>query len=492
MYAALLVLVPAVAGGACFLLRWSTMSRLLLVAGAGAHAALTTLAWRAHPSGGASNWLGLDPLGLLFLSVTSVLFLAVAVYAAGFLAREGQGERTDPEEGILFRNYPHGSFAGCLLLMLSSISLVATSRQFGLLWVAVEATTLVSATLIHYHRHHRSLEATWKYLLICSVGIALALLGNFFLAAAAAGSGVEEGTGLTFAGLLSHARELDPGWLRAAAVLFVVGYGTKMGLVPMHTWLPDAHSEAPSAVSALLSGGLLNCAFLAILRVQELLVAAGLGVFGRDMMLGLGFVTMAGAAVFIISQKDYKRLLAYSSVENMGILAVGVGLGGRGDWGALYHAVNHSLIKGALFLTAGNILLAYRTKRVDETQGVLRRLPGSGVLWLAGLVAISGIPPFGSFLSELAILGEAVSGGRWGAAAVFLVLILVAVAGLVVSFSRMAQGGLPAGTVRTRESLVTLAPPLVLLAAAAVLGTVVPGFLDTLIAGGAAGLAVNP
>jgi hydrogenase-4 component F len=503
MIEALLVSVPAGLGIVCFFLRRRSATRFLLLAGAAAHAALTAWAWLDTAGGGISGgvWLGFDSLGLLFLSVTSLLFLVVSAYTVGFLAREGGDERADLEkgsrpdarpdarrappdrdEGFVFRNYPQGIFTGCLLLFLSSMSLVALSRHFGLLWVAIEMTTLVTATLIQYHRHHRSLEASWKYLLICSVGIALALLGTFFLAASAGSSGSAGspgGAGLTIEGLAARAASLDPRWLRAAALLLVVGYGTKMGLVPMHTWLPDAHSEAPSAVSALLSGALLNCAFLGLLRLQGLLASAGLESFGREILLVLGFLSMAAAALFLIAQKDYKRLLAYSSVENMGILAVGIGLGGGGDWGALYHAVNHSLVKAALFLTAGNILLVTRSKSVEESRGLLSAAPASGLLWLAGFVAIAGLPPFGSFLSELAILRAAVTSGRYVAAGAFVVFLAAAFVGLALAFTRMAQG--PSTREPVRESAVSVLPPLVLLACAAALGVVVPGFLDSVI-----------
>jgi hydrogenase-4 component F len=488
MIEALLVCVPASFGLLCFVLRRRAASRILLVAGAGSHSALTLWAWRLTSSGVTIEgglWLGIDSLGLLFLSVTSALFLVASVYAAQFLAREGGGEHADPEEGFVFRNYPQGVFAGCLLLFLSSMTLVTLSRHFGILWVAIEATTLVTATLIHYHRHHRSLEAAWKYLLVCSVGIALALLGTFFIAASAGGSG------LSFGALAARAASLNQRWLKAAALLIVVGYGTKMGLVPMHTWLPDAHSEAPSAVSALLSGALLNCAFLGLLRLQGILSAAGLEDYGREILLVLGFASMAAAAVFMIAQKDFKRLLAYSSVENMGIIAVGVGLGGGGDWGALYHAVNHSLVKAALFFTAGNVLLATRSKNVGEARGLLKVLPFSGALWMAGFVAVAGFPPFGSFLSELAILRAAVTTGRFLAAAAFLAFLAAAFVGLVLAFPRMALGnparsnaGDGAAPVPLREAAAAVIPPLLLLLGAAALGIVVPGFLDGLISRG--------
>jgi hydrogenase-4 component F len=235
------------------------------------------------------GWLALDAAGLLFLSITSGLFLMVSFMSWAISARRQTGT-TDPEEGFLFDNAPEAVFIGCLLLFLAAMTLVTVSQHFGLLWVAIEATTLASAPLIYFHRHHRSLEATWKYLLICSVGIALALLANFFLAWRR-----RRPNGRKLSHGVVRARDAGAGlqvpWLKAACLLFFVGYGTKMGLAPLHTWLPDAHSEAPSAVSALLSGAVLNCAFLGLIRVQQVCVAAGLGGFGRDVWMALGLVS---------------------------------------------------------------------------------------------------------------------------------------------------------------------------------------------------------
>ena len=421
-----LLLIPAFTGLAAFFLRPHGLRRGLLVLAALAHAALTAACWMRPPAPLLEGWIAMDAASLLFLSITSALFLAAAFYAVGYLRRERIVPHDDFEEGNLFTNFPEATFTGCLLLFLATMTLVVTSRHLGLVWVAVEATTLASAPLIYFHRHHRSLEATWKYLLICSVGIALALLGNFFLAVAAHRSGLE--LRLTIELLTGHADCLDTVWLRAAFLLLLVGYGTKMGLAPMHTWLPDAHSEAPSVVSALLSGALLNCALLAILRIHGLLVAAGQGDFSRQLLLVFGLASMVVAAVFIVGQTDFKRMLAYSSVEHMGILSLGAGIGGVAGFGSMLHAVNHSFTKAMLFFAAGNILAVYRTKSTTETRGVLRRLPLSGLVWLAGLLAITGTPPFGPFLSELAILQgmfqaghPAVAGGYLAALAVIFV-----------------------------------------------------------------------
>ncbi len=498
-----IVLVPAVAGGAAFLIRSHSVRRGILLAGAALHAALVALLWVNPgiyvPVGG---WVGVDALGRLFLGITSLLFLAVSVSAVRFLATESAATRSDPDEGFLFRNIPEAVFTACLLGFLSTMTLVTLSRHFGLLWVAVEATTLVSAPLIHYHRHHRSLEATWKYLLICSVGIAVALLGTYFLAAALPrGEGMAS---LAFDALAGITARLNPSWLKAAFVLLLVGYGTKMGLAPLHTWLPDAHSEAPSVVSALLSGALLNCAFLAILRILAVCAGAGLGDFARQTTLVLGLASMGVAAGLVIGQADYKRMLAYSSVEHMGILAVGVGLGGLGDWGALFHAVNHSLMKAALFLLAGNILAAYGTKQSGDVSGVTRRLPVTGTLWVAGLFAVMGSPPFGAFSSELTILRAAIASGSWVVAGLYALFITVVFAGIIAVLVRMGQGmpsrmvslGAAAGggvlavgpgdlagstpaPVPDREPVASVVAPLVLLGLTAALGVFIPPFLDT-------------
>ena len=340
-------------------------------------------------------------------------------------------------------NFPEAVFAGCLLLFLATMTLVSVSRHLGLMWVGVEATTLASAPLIYFHRHHRSLEATWKYLLICSVGIALALLGNFFVAVAARSAGGPM-IHLTIDDLVAHAGSLNPLWLKAAFLFFLVGYGTKMGLAPLHTWLPDAHSEAPSVVSALLSGALLNCAFLTILRAHSLLSAAGLAGFSSDLLVLFGLISMAVAAVFILGQADFKRMLAYSSVEHMGILSLGIGIGGVATFGAMLHAVNHSLTKAMLFLAAGNILALYRTKSTIRVRGVLRTLPATGVLWLAGFLAIVGSPPFGPFLSELTILKGVLDAGRPLVAVAYLSALAIVFVGMATIFLRMAYGPPPA------------------------------------------------
>ncbi len=477
MILAALLAIPTGSGVIAYFMRRDPARRLLMVLAAVLHALLVVVTWMSPPSPLLGGWLRLDQLGQLVLSVTSTLFLAAALYAVGYLRGESRGARHDFEEGLLFTNAPEATFTACLLLFLAAMTLATISQRFGLLWVAIEATTLTSAPLIYFHRHHRSLEATWKYLLVCSVGIALALLGNFFLAVAASRPG-DVPVPLLVDDLVRNAPHLHLPWLKAAVLLFLVGYGTKMGLAPLHTWLPDAHSEAPSVVSALLSGALLNCAFLGILRVQQVCVAAGCAEFGQELLVGFGFVSMAVAAVFIVGQADFKRLLAYSSVEHMGILSLGVGLGGAGSFGALYHAVNHALTKALLFLVAGNILAAYRSKSTTDVRGVLRVLPASGVLWLAGFCAISGSPPFGPFLSEFTILKAALDQGRSGIAAAYLVVLAVIFIGMMTVALRMAQGVPDAGVQpRRAESALSVLPAAALAVLVLLLGLYIPPVL---------------
>jgi hydrogenase-4 component F len=437
----LLLLIPTAAAVLSLIVPWVALRRTILVLAATAHTAVTLAAWIVLPDPLLDGWLMLDPFGLLFLTITSILFLACAWYTAGYLARETRTKKQDFEENLFFTNAPEAVFCGCLSAFLATMTLVTVSRHLGLLWVAMEATTLVTAPLIYFHRHHRSLEATWKYLLICSVGIALALLGNFFMAIAA--SGQASHASLALSTLMEQGANLNLPWLKAAFLFLLVGYGTKMGLAPLHTWLPDAHSESPSVISALLSGALLNCAFLGILRSYQICLSAGLGTFCRPLLILFGLISMGWAAVFILGQTDYKRMLAYSSVEHVGIMALGIGIGTGAVFGSLLHAVNHSLTKAMLFLLAGNILAVYKTKTITQVSGVLNKIPFTGILWIAGFLAITGIPPFGLFVSEFTIAKSMIEQDRFGIAAAFLSLLALIFIGMAAAFLRMAHGSSP-------------------------------------------------
>ncbi len=470
---ALLFWLPVLAGLLAFMIRSDRLRRGLLVGTALGHALLVGGVWIHRPHPIWSGWLALDDVGLLFLTITSVVFLAAAVYAVGYLAAEHHPDpRRDFKEGVLFSNGPESFFTGGLLLFLATMTVMVMSQNFGIFWVALEASTLASAPLIYFHRHHRSLEASWKYLVLCSVGIAVALLGNFCLALAASAHG--NGVSLEVVPLLAHAAMLDPRWLKAAFLFMLVGYGTKMGLAPLHTWLPDAHAESPSLVSALLSGALLNCAFLGILRIYQVCAAAGLGSFSQGLLTGFGLLSMAVATIYILNQSDYKRMLAYSSVEHMGLLTLGVGLGGAGVFGALLHAVNHSLAKAMLFLVAGNILSLYQTRTSALVKGVLRRAPSVGILWMVGLFAITGFPPFGTFLSEFTILKRAFDLKDFAIGTAVLVFLGLVFVGFATSILAMAQGPTDSDELSGEDAPVLAATP------TAILGSPSIGWLNVM------------
>ena len=481
-----LVFLPVAGAVLALLSPWERPQRYYLLTAAALHLALVLGALVQTPAPSPNGWLRADELGLLMLLITSVLFLLASFYAFGYLSREAKPPRPDWVEGALFSNAPQRVFTGYLLLFLAAMSLVTLSHHLGLLWVSVEATTLTSAPLIYFHRHHRSLEATWKYLLIGSVGIALALLGTFFIGVAAT---APDGTAtpLVVEELIAVAGSLNTSWLHAGFLFLLVGYGTKMGLAPMHTWLPDAHSESPSLVSALMSGALLNCAFLGILRVYQIVAASGDAQFANQLLIAFGLLSMLVAAVFILLQGDYKRMLAYSSVENMGIMALAVGIGGSGTFGAVFHALNHSLAKGLLFLIAGNILAVYHTTSVRGVRGMSRLLPVSGVLWLLGFLAVAGMPPFGSFFSEFIILQAMFETGRGLMAVVYLGLLALIFAAMGATVLRMVQGEPWAAIVQPhREPWTALIPPAVLAVGTLLAGFYLPPSVRLLLQGAAA------
>ncbi len=469
--------VPAVAALGAWGVRSVRVQLAVLIGTAVVHLGSTVALWFSAAPIESGSLIGIDALGLLVLSLVSLLFLAAALYSVPYLLDGTHEEATAPER-----------FVPCLLAFLAAMSLVTVSRNLALLWAAVEATTLASAPLIYFYRRPGALEATWKYLLICSVGIALALLGSFFLGVASTTpDGRAPGLGLDE--MMAIAPSLDHRWLRAAFVLVLVGYGTKMGLAPLHTWLPDAHSQAPSPVSALLSGALLNCALLGILRFYAVCVAAGDAAFARTLFLVLGFASLLVGAGMLLGQRDYKRLLAYSSVENMGIIAVGLGVAGTATYGALLHMVNHSLVKAALFLLAGNVLRAYGTTAVAEVRGAGRLLPASAALLMLGSFAIGGSPPFGPFVSEFTVFVGAMRGNAPWLGVVFVVLLGIAFIGIAGALFPMLHGDVSASASDVRgERTLTLAPPAMLAFLVVVLGLYVPAGLDTLLRHAAAAL----
>lgn len=475
-----LILVPLLVAAVAAALPSNRWRPWLLPAAGVVHSVLSARLVLGAPVAGvpAAGWVGLDAAGRLILAVVSLLFLFCSFYAVGYLRH-----RTER---------PNRVFCACLLVFLGLLSLASTARHLGLLWVAIEASTLATAPLIYFNHTERSIEATWKYLLVGSVGIALALLGTYFLAYASLHTGLP--ASLTFDGLLANAPRLSKPWLRAAFVLLLVGYGTKMGLAPMHTWKPDAYGEAPGVVGALLAGGLTSCAFLAILRTVHLCRAAGEGPYASRLLLFIGVLSMAVAGLFMVGQRDFKRMLAYSSVEHMGILALGLGLGAPALFGTLLHVATNGLTKGVLFLSAGNIHRAYASKTTERVAGAIRRLPLSGTLFLLGFLAITGSPPFAPFVSEFSILNGAFEAGRYGIGGVFLFLLLVVFIGMGATVLRVVQGepSEAASDTDYRDGFLTGAPVVGLMLLVLLVGVHIPAPLETLVRDAVRFLEVQP
>jgi hydrogenase-4 component F len=413
--------------------------------------------WKILPT---NAWLGLDALGGWVLLVISILFLICALYAPAYLAL-----RPERDSRI---------FTGSILSFLGFASLLAQARHPGMTWVAMETTTLATAPLIYYNHNRHSLEATWKYLLIGSVGIALALLGTLFIAYSANLGGLIEP--LQYGTLMREAALLSRPWLRAGFVLCLVGYGTKMGLAPMHTWKPDAYGETPGIVGALLAGGVTSCAFLALMRIYAVMAAAGELQFARELLVAFGLISMTWAMVFMVRQLDFKRLLAYSSVEHMGILVFGVGVGGNAARFALFHLAANALVKSVLFLSAGNIHRSYGSKQLPHVTGAIRRVPASAWLFLLSFLAITGTPPFAPFISEFNIASTALGGGHpWLGVAFLLLLggIFIAMSDTVIQVVFGVPGTHLAHT-PYKDTFATTAPLAVALLLALLLGLGLP------------------
>ena len=402
--------------GAAIALGWKrerTRPRLLPAVGI-VHALLAGWMLISPPAEASNPWVHFDPVARAVLPMVSLLFLVSSTYAVVYLR--------------LVAERPNRLFVGALLVLLGMMSLALQARHLGLLWIAAETATLMTVPLLHFNGTARAFEATWKYLLIGGTGIALSLLGSFCLGYASLHGG---GTGdLTFSALAERGPLLTRPWLITAWVLLLAGYGTKMGLAPMHTWKPDAYGEAPSVVGVVLAGGLTTMAFVAILRVKQVVDAAGGGVMTNRMLLVFGLFSMLVAALFLLGTPDLKRMLAYSSVEHMGILSVGASLGGAGIAAALFHVWSNALTKGALFLSAGNIQRAAGGRTIDRVAGAAWRAPASSRMMIVGMLAATACPPFGPFFSELRIVRAAFETGSGRAGAFFLGCLLLAFLGM--------------------------------------------------------------
>lgn len=415
----------------------------------------------ATPLDGATalqSYLLLDGFGVWVMFCLAIVYLLASIYAIGYM-RWMHGE-----QARLHRFY--SLFAAFALTMF----LAPVQNNPGLYWIAIDLTTIVSAFLVGFQRAPESIEAAWKYIVIVSAGLGLALLGTvlFYWAGTFVLGPVYD---MTWASFATIAPKTESVLLLLSFLLVLVGFGTKVGLAPMHTWLPDAHAEGPAPVSAMLSGALLNCAMLGVVRYLGILRDTAVEGHARTALVVLGAFSLLVAALFITRQTIVKRLAAYSSVEHMGVIALGFGFGGPlGVIGALYHMLNHSLTKSLVFFGAGNMMHAYESKDIDKIRRVLRFFPRSGAIWLAGAVAITGAPPFGLFLSELTILrGGMASTNPWAVWWMGVLLIVIFI-GFLNKFRLMFFGPRPEHAPHLKLRTVHVLPMAVALAAILLLG----------------------
>ena len=413
---ALLILPPVLAGTWCVA---RSARRVLLLASAGGAGwsalagAAASAAYASGPLFVAHGWLYLDALSAYHLAVLGLVFGASSVYAWGYF----QGELAD---GALSLRSAR-RFGALWFGSAAAMTAVLLSNNLGLMWVGIEATTLLTAFLICVHVTPLSLEAMWKYLVVCSVGVAFAFVGTLLVAASAQRLGLDASEMLLWTRLRESAALLAPGPMKLAFLFLLVGYGTKAGFAPLHSWLPDAHSQAPAPVSALFSGFMLNTALYCLMRYLPLVEGATGGTgWGGGLLVLFGILSILLAAVFIVFQHDGKRLLAYHSVEHIGIIALGLGLGGIGTFAALWHTLNHAVCKALAFFSVGRLGQMYGTHDLGRMAGAMRRSPVWGIGFFGGVLALIGVAPFAIFMSEFQILRAAAAAHAYVALILFL------------------------------------------------------------------------
>lgn len=441
-----LLLIPLVMTGVSAVVPNRRAGEALHLAGAfgvlGMGIAVSLEIWRGEPMAGLGALLYADALSALLVLVIVSLGAIAAVYAVGYLRAE--------------RETHTRRFFALFHLFLFTMLLAVTTNNLGVMWVAIEGTTLATVFLVNLRNTRTSLEAAYKYLIVSSVGIALAFIGTvlmYYTGSIHAGEGAVNWTALR-----AVAESLNPQVVRLAFVFILIGYGTKAGLAPMHTWLPDAHSEAPAPISALMSGVLLNVGLYALLRFKVITDAAlGTG-FASNLMLGIGLLSLAVAAVFLLSQRNYKRMLAYSSVEHMGIICLGIGFGGYwGILGAVLHLIGHALAKSLLFILSGNVLVKYHTTEIRGVRGLLRAAPWTGGAFLAGTLALLGLPPFSLFISEFLIVRAGLASQAPWLAVLGVALFVAVFAGMLANVNRMLYDAAPG--VETHDTVSAEAHP---------------------------------
>ncbi|HFD78921.1 MAG TPA: hydrogenase 4 subunit F [Gammaproteobacteria bacterium] len=434
-------------------------------------AALLMAADVARHGGIIAHSFHIDAFNVYLVVLTAFVGLTTAIFSRPYMAEVCEQGRITRRRMQLY----HSMFQGFQFTML----LALTTDNLGVLWVAVEGATLATVLLVSLYRTPESVEAAWKYFILCGVGIALALFGSVLVYFAAQQVLLDPEQGLSWSVLYSHARELDPAVMRIAFVFLLVGYGTKVGLVPMHFWLPDAHSEGPTPVSAVLSGLLLNVALYAVVRFKMLTDGALAGSASPDtaghLMMAFGLVSFGIAVLSLQRQRDIKRMFSYSSIEHMGLMTFAFGMGGAlATFAALLHMLVHSLTKSAIFVTVGHASHIAGTQSIEHIRGLIRTQPAVGWGLLLGVAAIAGFPPFGIFTSEFLVLSATMQSWPW-LTLLLLAGLVIAFAGLFRNLHPMVYGAAPEGQVAVRANMV---PVVIHLLMVLWLGLSIPLFLS--------------
>ena len=448
------------------------VNAVLSLASVGAAIALWRHVLAGQPlTSGAQEFLRADALSTLLAFCVSLVGALAAWLGPGMGGDDGY----DGAEARRFRIFAN-LFAFTMLF-------AVTTNNVGFMWIAIEATTITSAMLIPLHVTKASVEASWKYILIGSIGIALAFAGTvlgYFDFVNLAG---RQATALNWTVLMASAPRLHAPVIQLAFVFILIGYGTKAGLAPMHTWLPDAHSEAPAPLSAMMSGVLLAVALYAIIRWEAVVNAAVGAKFTDGLFISLGVLSIVIAAFSLVVQRNYKRMLAYSSIEHTGLICVGLALGPLGTFAAMLHLLNHTLAKSMMFFLAGRVLHRYRTTEIARVSGLLETMPWTGGLFAAGMLAVIGLPPFGLFISEFALFRAGFAAGRPWLMGLVLALLAVAFVSMIGHLNRMLYGAPSADTTIGEGNAWPLVPLGVCMVALVVLGLTLPAPLQALLAG---------
>jgi hydrogenase-4 component F len=419
------------------------------------------------------NFFYVDALSLYFMFTVAVISFASALYSVTYI-------QSDLDELVITQKKARVYYS-LFNLFAFSMLFVTVLNNLGIVWVAIEMTTLTSAFLVGFYNNKPSIEAAWKYLIICSVGITMAFLGTILVYYTVSKDGGV--TSLNWTDMMAVVQSLDPKILKIAFLFIIVGYGTKAGLAPMHTWLPDAHSQALSPVSALLSGVLLKVSIYAMLRFMVIVNScSGTADYTGHLFLLFGLVSLAISAGFIIVQKDMKRLLAYHSVEHVGIISFGIGIGGTvGLFGALWHVFNHAATKSLMFFGAGSIVRKYKTHNMHMISGVIKSMPFIGFFVLLGAFALGGLPPFSIFFSELLILVAGFTKGAYVACCVFVTFLAIIFGALIYHFNGVIFGTKPEKMEVAKEPWPVKTAIILLFGLILVLGLYLPQFFVNMI-----------